>query len=336
LKQVSPVMITAGDNAEGFFQRVFGGAEGLGRSVSSIFQAAFEGGGGALGAIKSFATQGLSALLGMIPGVGPFVQGFAGPIIAMLSNLTKRFGDFFRNLFGGPSAQEVEQRGQVADFEDELHGALTAAQEAASQGEDWRRTVIAIRDAYIAMGRTEEEALRDAERLWQSSRDGGEDALAVIEEIRRKMRELTSGEHTIQVGVEYNASAPPGSSVPGDPESHTQPVDPGFATGTMGRFGNWFRDFRKGFPTQLHGVEAVLRPQDALPFARDVLAAQGSMTGGGVAVLPVIMGSDRSPREIAADAVNHLAKSGLPTNESGIASAIEAVIDNWFLTYARG
>lgn len=304
-------------------------------SLSNLFAQAFTGGGGALGAIKAFATQGLNAMLGMIPGVGVWAQAFAGPIVAMLSKLTRRFGDFFRNLFGGPSAQEMEQRGQVAEFEDSLHSALTTAQEAESQGEDWRRTVIAIRDAYIAMGRTEEEALRDAERLWQSSRDGGEDALAVIEEIKRKMRELTSGEHTIEVDVEYRTSAPPGAERPGEPENHTQPVDPGFATGTMGRFGNWFRDFRKGFPTTLHNVEAVVPKHQALAFAQDVMGAAGA-SGGGVAVLPVIMGSDRSPREIAADAVNHLAKSGLPTNESGIASAIEAVIDNWFLTYARG
>lgn len=269
-------------------------------------------------------------------GLGRAVNALLPRIGSLLGPLAQRIAGFFRNFFGGPSGEELTGRAQVAEFEESLHSALSAGQEAESQGEDWRRTVIAIRDAYIAAGRSQEEALRDAERLWESSRDGGEDALAVIEEIKRKMRELTSGEHTIEIGVEYRTSAPPGATRPGDPESHTQPVDPGFATGTMGRFGGWFRDFKKGFPTRLHGIEAVVPKQDAPAFAREVLAAEGPPGGGGVAVLPVIMGADRSPRDIARDAINHLAKSGLPTNESGIASAIEAVIDNWFLTYSRG
>jgi hypothetical protein len=48
------------------------------------------------------------------------------------------------------------------------------------------------------------------------------------------------------------------------------------------------------------------------------------------------MGSGKSPRELAQDAVRHLVDSGLPNDESGIASAFEAVIDNWMRSYALG
>ena len=341
IRQVTPASLTAGDATEGFFQRVFGGAEGLGQSLTSIFQQAFTGGGGALGAVKAFATQSLSAMLGMIPGVGPWVQGFAGPIIAMLSNLTRRFGDFFRNIFGGPSADELRGRELVAGFEESLHGTLTASQEAESQGEDWRRTVIAIRDAYLAMGRTEEEALRDAERLWESSRQSAEESQRVIEEIQRKMRELTGQTHEIDVEVNYRAGSTPGQTRPGEPENHLMPEDPGFATGTIGRLGRYFENFGGGMNTRLHGVEAVLRPQDAVPFALDALS--GRMPGvspssettnnTSVNILPIMIGSGMSPADIARETASRLAKSGLPMNEGGITSAIEDVFHNLMLSY---
>jgi hypothetical protein len=337
IKQVTPAMLLAEESTGNFFTRLFGGAEQLSSRVSSLFQQAFTGGGGALGAIKAFATEGLSALLGMIPGIGPFISGFAGPIIAMLSKLTRRFADFFRNIFGGPSADEMAGRGAVDAFEDSIHGALTAAQEAESQGEDWRRTVIAIRDAYIAAGRSEEEALRDAERLWASSRQGADAAAAVIEEIRQKMQQLTQDSHVID--IEYRVTAPDGAG-PIDFNNpdyhHTQPVDPGFASGTMGRAGSWFKDFGSRFPTALHGVEAVLRPQDALPFAKSVLGGlsplEGSTTNS-ISVLPVIMGGGMSSRDIGRQAARYLSSSGLPNDEAGITSAFEAVIDNWMRTY---
>jgi hypothetical protein len=49
--------------------------------------------------------------------------------------------------------------------------------------------------------------------------------------------------------------------------------DDGFASGTFGRLGRWFGSFPKaGFATALHGIEAVITPGQAVPFAMDVLA----------------------------------------------------------------
>lgn len=66
---------------------------------------------------------------------------------------------------------------------------------------------------------------------------------------------------------------------PGPPEGFGDPTrsnEPGFATGTLGRLGEWFGRFpSEGFVTALHGTEAVVTPQQAPMFAADVL---GSMT----------------------------------------------------------
>jgi len=116
----------------------------------------------------------------------------------------------------------------------------------------------------------------------------------------------------------------------------------GFATGTKHRIGSYFANFGAGTRTMLHGVEAVLRPQDALPFATSVLSQNAAMPGASEStttnslnILPVIMGGNKSPREIGHEAVQHLASSGLPMNEAGVTTAFEQVIENYMRTYAR-
>jgi hypothetical protein len=102
-----------------------------------------------------------------------------------VKGLKKLWGGI-KNLFGGPSGDELAGRELVADFEQELEGLLTDTQRLETGNEAWKNTIVAIRDRYLALGLTEAEALRDTERLWASSRDGAEAAMRVIEEIRRK------------------------------------------------------------------------------------------------------------------------------------------------------
>lgn len=93
-------------------QQLFGGFMG---DLNSIFQSAFEGGGGAIGAIKSFATKAVAVLANMIPGVGPIISKFAGAIVAGFSKL-------FGKLFG-----RTEESTKVSPLRDEffkLHGGL--------------------------------------------------------------------------------------------------------------------------------------------------------------------------------------------------------------------
>lgn len=60
----------------------------------------------------------------------------------------------------------------------------------------------------------------------------------------------------------------------------------GYAAGTLGRHGSFFRDFGRRTATMLHGVEAVIRPNQALGFAQAVLA-------GGASDTPLLIQVDR-------------------------------------------
>ena len=171
----------------GFQAQTFKGTmQGVLGDLNDIFTAAFSGGGGIGGAIKGLATNMTEGLLGMIPGIGPFLSQFSGAIIAGLSRLGGRIKGFFTNLFGGPSGDELAGRQIVSAFEDNLSQMLTETQRMEAGNDAWKQTVIAIRDQYIAMGLTEADALRDTERLWAASRDGAEAAKRVIEEIQTR------------------------------------------------------------------------------------------------------------------------------------------------------
>lgn len=99
----------------------------------------------------------------------------------------KKIGGFFKDLFGGPSADELAGREIVEAFEDHLSEMLTETERMEAGNEQWRMTIIALRDKYISLGMTEADALHDAERLWASSKEGAEASRRIIEEIERKL-----------------------------------------------------------------------------------------------------------------------------------------------------
>lgn len=175
-----------GTATDGFFAQVFGGAESLGTSISSIFSEAFVGGGGALGAVKAFATQTLSSLLGMIPGIGQFAAAFAGPIVEMLSKLIGKAKDWWRELFGGPSRAELHDRNLVREWEDQV---LTAYASAATGATRWEQVLNAANAALGAQGYTAEEIRIIIERLWASSQEGGEETWRVVDELNRMLQQ---------------------------------------------------------------------------------------------------------------------------------------------------
>jgi hypothetical protein len=77
--------IVRGNFAQGF--------SNLFKGLNDVFERAFEGGGGVIGAVKSYATNVGKALIDMIPVVGPYVAQFAGAIVEGVSKL-------FGHLFG--------------------------------------------------------------------------------------------------------------------------------------------------------------------------------------------------------------------------------------------
>jgi hypothetical protein len=232
----------------------------------------------------------------MIPVVGPFITQFAGPNIAGFSKIAGKVKSMFQGLFGGPNADELTGRKAVAAFETQLHSALNATQELEAGGESWKRTVIALRDAYLANGRTNEESMQDAERLWRSSKTSAEEQAQLIAEIEAKMGKAGATAVSAIEGIDAALDKLPGSvDIPinirrqGDPVG----VDPGYATGTLGRHGDYFKNFGSGTPTMLHGNEAVITPRQAPGFAKAVLG------GGGGGTDPMLLAALRDlPRAI--------------------------------------
>ena len=272
-----------GARAVGLFGTVMQG-------LPQIIMGAIQGGGSVINAAG--AHIGTSLMDGFTKKFGPAIEaalpfGIGKAVTALLPLLGTMFGPvlskiggFFKNLFGGPSGDELAGRELVAKFEANIQTMLSDAGELQAGTESWRRTVVALTEAYVAQGRTGEEAARDAERLWASSRDGQEASAAIIAEIEEKMRSSSAaavaGVNAINRAID---GLPDSVDIPitlrrSDTESGT--YDPGYASGTMGRHGSYFKNFGAATPTVLHGNEAVITPRQAPAFAASVLGGGGS------------------------------------------------------------
>jgi TP901 family phage tail tape measure protein len=157
------------------------GAAGGGILLGLLGKELFGGKGAAAGIFGGASGAATGALIGsIVPGIGTAIGALIGGLSGVISG-----------VFGGPSKAQKEARNTVEGFETYLASMLTAQQKLEAGGEGWKETVIAIRDAYIAAGLSEQDALRDAERLWQSAKDGGPTTKKVIEEIVAKMGDLS-------------------------------------------------------------------------------------------------------------------------------------------------
>ena len=85
------------------FERIKGVLGGVADDMNNVFTAAFEGGGAALGALKSLATNAAEGFMAMIPVVGPFLSQFAGPIIAGIGKI----GGAIKGLFGRGTTENL-------------------------------------------------------------------------------------------------------------------------------------------------------------------------------------------------------------------------------------
>lgn len=258
--------------------------------LPNVIMSAIQGGGSAIGAAGSFI--GVSMMTKFSERFGPAIKaalpfGIGEAVTALLPTLGALFGPvaekiagFFRSIFGGPSAEELRGRQAVADFEKTLASLLTQTQLNESGNVGWKNTVIAIRDAYLAAGKTEAEALAAAEALWASSKLGAnavESAIAAINAVLQSTGtvstttagQLASGFVTVE-GV-LNTAADAAGKVArfvGDVGNSLNGLDrdidiairthyedgevPGFASGSGG-----IRDFGSGTPVMLHGRERV-------------------------------------------------------------------------------
>jgi hypothetical protein len=131
--------------------------------------------------------------------------------------------------------------------------------------------------------------MRDAERLWESSRQGAGATQAVIAEIQAKLNGAGAAAETfagrvrtaidgipreidIEVNGHYNAPEIDGGN-------------PGYAVGTKGRHNAYFVDFGQGTNTRLHGYEAVITPEQAPGFVAEYLKRNPNTTPPAIHVL---------------------------------------------------
>lgn len=164
--------------ADSFAEAVGGLASGLASHLGANLQAngsgpLAKGIGSALVAASqagSF-TEGASVFMGKL---GSTLGGMAGAAFGPLgSALGEMLGSFLgpltskiTGLFGGVSAEVKKARSSIGEFEDGLRATLTASEKAEAGGVAWKETVIAVRDAYLATGRTAADAEAIVKQLW--------------------------------------------------------------------------------------------------------------------------------------------------------------------------
>lgn len=154
---------------------------------------------GATGLLSKGLGSTIGAALGsVIPGVGTLLGAMAGqlldPLMGKIGSAFKAVGNFMKEMWtfglaGGPSAAEKEGRSVAAAFREELERMLTDVQRLEAGNDGWKRSVIAVRDAYIAAGRTEQDALAVMDRLWKAEKQGGDAVKKVIAEIEMVTRQ---------------------------------------------------------------------------------------------------------------------------------------------------
>lgn len=170
-------------------QALMGGGD-VGRSIGGLVGGSFTNSimSGTLGKTVSGALSGaLGSTIGgaigsVIPGLGTLLGSMAGPLIS-------KIGGFFKGLFGGVSQKELEGREAVKKFEAQLHSLLNETQRLEAGGERWKMTVIGVRDAYLATGRSAADAERDVQALWNSSKHGAEAAERAAKRVNEAIQE---------------------------------------------------------------------------------------------------------------------------------------------------
>lgn len=292
--------------------------------LPNVILAAIQGGGSVLGAagahigtslMSKFQEKFGPAIKAALPfGIGEAVNALLPALGSLFGPIAEKIGSFFRHIFGGPSAEELRGRQAVADFEAQLHSLLTQTQLNEAGNESWKMTVIAIRDAFIAQGHSEAEALAAAERLWRSSKMGAAEVEAAIAAINAVMQgtavattgagdvtEDAMGRINAQVNQTVSLVSSIGSALNSIPREvnvsinaqYNGPDDipnfdggssiAGYARGTFGVDGMDFPDFGRGTPVVVHDREAIVPYEDRIDTAMRWL-------GGGVGMASATAG----------------------------------------------
>ena len=167
---------------QGFFAGVAQGFQDLWKGIS--------GGQGISGLLKNVGS-GLSEGLGQILSGG--IASAVNAAVGLAWTGLKKLGGFFKSLFGGASEAELAGRKTAGAFRDGVIATLTDGQlaEAAEAAlgawrgnEQGAQFLIGVRDAYLAVGKSAEEAQAAVTRLWKAEARGPEAVAAVQRELQ--------------------------------------------------------------------------------------------------------------------------------------------------------
>jgi TP901 family phage tail tape measure protein len=89
---------------------------------------------------------------------GAAIGAAAGAVVGLVRGLTS------------VSEAVKQSRKEVEEFQQAIHASATAQQVSQAAGQSWRLTVITVRDAFIAAGRSAEEAERLVAQMWNTDR----------------------------------------------------------------------------------------------------------------------------------------------------------------------
>jgi TP901 family phage tail tape measure protein len=156
-----------------------GGTEAGGGFLSSIGSMLGGAGGGAEGGLRGIFANALN----LVPIVGPILSQFAGPLFDGLKAIGGKIIGWVKGLFG-PSEQELKAREIANSMNQTFIDMLDHQQQLESGGELWAQQNIAIRDSFLAIGKSEAEAAAAAAGLQEAMRQGPEAAQAAIDGLK--------------------------------------------------------------------------------------------------------------------------------------------------------
>lgn len=182
------------EHADGVFKRFLGsikegitGGGGLKALLGPVMQGVMANFTGAWGHAFQAATAVGRAFAGDFSGVTQLVAQHFTKLVSLVGTGMEKVNGFLKTLFGGPNANELAGRKVVEKFESNIHEMLSDMQAVEAGNESWKKTVIVVRDAYMAMGRSEQEALAAVERLWKSSKGGAEEVEKAMKPIQEAL-----------------------------------------------------------------------------------------------------------------------------------------------------
>lgn len=123
-------------------------------------------------------------------GLGKAFSGIAGTVVSGLATagislaISAGIAGIKKLVsIGKPSKEELAGREEFAKFEQRLHTTLTAQQKLEAGGENWKMTNIAVRDAYVAIGRSVADSEAAVVKLYEAQKHGPEAVKAAQAEI---------------------------------------------------------------------------------------------------------------------------------------------------------